>query len=109
MRATNSAFESVPEHYRRAGGRRSYNARRQLAAEGRRHQVARIWCELKFRRGAASEIARRLEIHRSTVCRDLQVLDLMVLHGYEPWQLALIRRDDRTIRKLVHEPIVKRW
>ena len=67
-------------------------------------QIAQLLRSGGFGRGSASEIARRLGVHRSTICRDMQVLDLMSLHDFEPWQLALIPRDDRTIEKLVYEP-----
>ncbi len=56
--------------YARAGGRRRYNAQRQAQAEKRRRVVAVL-----LQKGLASaEIARRLKVHRSTVCRDIQLL-----------------------------------
>ena len=61
--------------YRRAGGRRRYNAERARERERRRDRVAAIAVELGprfFARGAQAEIARRLGVHRSTVCRDLE-------------------------------------
>ena len=56
--------------YRRAGGRRRYNRERQARAEARQGVVAVL-----LKKGLASaEIARRLKVHRSTVCRDVQLL-----------------------------------
>jgi DNA-directed RNA polymerase specialized sigma24 family protein len=73
---------------RRAAGRRSYNVARQLGAQERRTEVARIALELMGQYpktpsesrliggwlgwGMQAEIARRLGVHRSTVGRDLQ-------------------------------------
>ncbi len=107
MRATNQTFDSVSPYFRRAGGRRAFNALRQREAEIRRIRVAMLLLEVGFLRGSVSEIARRLGVHRSTVCRDVQFLELMGTHGFKPWQLALIRRDDRTLSKLVYEPRLK--
>ena len=111
MSATNSAdYEHVSPYFRRAGGRRGYNAARQRMAHFRRHRIVGLLREIGMGRGCASKIARRLGVHRSTVCRDLQYLDrqyldLLVLHGFAPWQLALIPRDDRTIDKLGAQPV----
>ena len=61
--------------YHRAGGRRRYNAERARERIRRRDRVAAIAVELGprfFTRGAQAEIARRLGVHRSTVCRDLE-------------------------------------
>lgn len=55
---------------RRAGGRRRYNAVRQLLATFRRAKVARL---LRFDLTRA-EIARRLNVHPSTISRDVSRL-----------------------------------
>lgn len=57
------------EAARRAGGRRRYNAERQAAARARLNKVAELY--LAGVRNKA-EIARRLGVHRSTVCRDFK-------------------------------------
>ena len=73
---------------RRAAGRRRYNSARQFLAAERRAEVARLARELlgEFPRsgsrarpvggflgwGIQAEIARRLGVDRSTVCRDMQ-------------------------------------
>lgn len=53
--------------YKRAGGRRHYNSLRQLRAMARRKRVA----ELLVRDMSQAEMARRLGVHRSTICRDV--------------------------------------
>jgi len=55
---------------RRAGGRRHYNAMRRFRATFRRFEVARL-----LRQGLRQvDIARRLGVHRSTICRDVAAL-----------------------------------
>lgn len=65
------SWSHVPAIYRRAGGRRSYNARRQFAATARRVQVV----ELLARGLTQRAIAERLQVHESTVSRDVARLD----------------------------------
>jgi DNA-binding CsgD family transcriptional regulator len=58
--------------YRRAAGRRAINARRRYAAAKRQAEVVRLVGERGMGCGAQAEIARQLQVHRSTVCRDLR-------------------------------------
>lgn|SRR5690349_13490345 len=62
--------------YRRAGGRRAYNARRRFQQVRRRAEVARLLtCKgALFRRGIQTELARELNVSRSTISRDLAYL-----------------------------------
>jgi hypothetical protein len=63
---------------RRAGGRRRYNAVRQLIAAERRALVARLALDVVIAAngrstwGMQTVIAEHLGVHRSTICRDLQ-------------------------------------
>lgn len=75
---------------RRAGGRRAYNAQRQFAAAFRLKEVAALLCDGLHQ----AEIARRLCVHPSTVCRDVKKLHKMALRErtcpvcgqeYLPW------------------------
>lgn len=56
--------------YRRASGRRHYNAVRQFRAQLRRLLVAQMLLDLL----PQAEIARRLNVHRSTITRDVDAL-----------------------------------
>jgi hypothetical protein len=62
--------------YRRASGRRHHNAVRRFRRERRRAEVARLLtCKgALFRRGLQTELARELNVSRSTICRDLAYL-----------------------------------
>jgi hypothetical protein len=87
------------EAARRAGGRRHYNARRRLAREYRRTQVANMLLRRPpFEWGAASAIARELGVHRSTICKDLRAL------GKE-W--AARHAADQALRALIEEAIAR--
>lgn len=57
---------------RRAGGRRRYNAERQRAQAIRRHQVAALLDD-----DFQADIARALNVSRSTICRDAAVIGAM--------------------------------
>ncbi len=62
---------------RRASGRRRYNAVRRLHAELRRNDLIERARELGTwltERGFQAAQARRLGVHRSTVCRDVQLI-----------------------------------
>ncbi len=56
----------------RAGGRRLYNSGRSLKAALRRQRVVELLMIYDFARGSQAAIARRLGVHRSTVCRDVR-------------------------------------
>lgn len=102
------ATNQTPFHFKRAGKRRHRNATAKRRADARRVQVARLLGEWGWATwGVQSRIAKELGMHRSTICRDRQILDLLTLHDFEPWQLSLIPHGDRTIRKLIHDPIEK--
>jgi hypothetical protein len=62
--------------HRRAGGRLHYNACRRFRQAWRRTEVARLLtCKGSlFRRGIQTELARELNVSRSTICRDLAYL-----------------------------------
>ena len=62
------------EACRRANGRRHYNVQSQLKAEQRRGRVAELLTVYGYGYGAQAAIARRLGVHRSTVCRDVHEL-----------------------------------
>lgn len=64
--------------HRRAGGRRRYNADRQLAAEARRLQVLRLLRQWGLRRGIQARIANALDVSPATISRD--VAQLLPLH-----------------------------
>jgi hypothetical protein len=71
----------LPTVAKRAGGRRRFNAVRQLRAELRRRELRRLIAELNaaggcflLTHGAQAGFARRLGVHRSTICRDVRRL-----------------------------------
>ena len=93
MRATNWTTKTdLPTVMRRAAGRDRHNQRRKRLALVRLGLVLSELANVGFGRGHKSEIARRLGVDRSTVCRDLKTLNLLE-RGYEPWMIDLIRRD----------------
>ena len=53
----------------RAGGRRHYNSLRQLHAELRRAQVARLLLDGGLHRGTQAQIARQLGVSEATISR----------------------------------------
>lgn len=70
-----SAHRPSSEVYRRAGGRRGYNKLRQIRATDRRIQIAhRIVAGGGFYRGLQSQLARELDVDRSTVSRDITAI-----------------------------------
>lgn len=65
--------------YRRAGGRRKYNASRQRAAAYRREVIRDVLMSGEVDEsvpGLQRDIARALGVSRSTVCRDFAALGL---------------------------------
>lgn len=57
---------------KRAKGRDRYNAQRSASAEWRRYEASKLLEVVGFplRWGWQSDLARRLGVHRSTICRD---------------------------------------
>lgn len=64
--------------YRRAGGRRRYNLKRQDEARTRRDEVSRL-LDLygSKRRGTRARIARELGVSRATVTRDVRAVETL--------------------------------
>jgi hypothetical protein len=59
---------------RRAAGRYKYNSLRRFQAQLRRREVLQLLHRWGWGAGVQSQIARRLGVHKSTICRDLRVL-----------------------------------
>ena len=92
---------SKDEAQKRAGGRRSYNARRQNAALLRQHQIADLLRDMSgglFDWGFRSELSRKFGVSRATITRDLQ--HLMRLYDSIDYAIAYLdfarwhRRDE---------------
>lgn len=74
MTVTNMTWDQV---CRRAGGRRKYNALRQMDAQLRRAEVARLLIDEGFHlrhRGAQARVARRLHVSEATISRDVRAI-----------------------------------
>lgn len=71
---------------RRASGRRRYNAVRQVQASVRRHKVAELLWNYPsiFAYGLQADIARKLGVSPSTICRDIQKILDELNWGYCP-------------------------
>jgi hypothetical protein len=106
MRATNDWSAPVPDAvaFRRAGGRRKYNAMRRLQRDQRRHRVCQLYWQLLAGRlpgipkewGLATIIARLLGVSRATICRDLQALpNYLTLKPRGVWWPSMRRRPRR--------------
>jgi DNA-binding transcriptional regulator LsrR (DeoR family) len=67
-------FDDWEARCRFAGGRRRYNAERQVRRELRRGQVADMLLQLGWFRGVQTQIARELGVSRSVVSRDFAAL-----------------------------------
>jgi hypothetical protein len=84
MAADWSARTTTDEAYRRAGGRRSYNARRQIMALYRQMRlmeiVARNRLDLWTRNGTQQALAHTLGVSKSTISRDIKA----ILSEYRP-------------------------
>ena len=80
-----------------AGGRRKYNAERQLAAVLRLVQVAKLMNEVGHERGYQTRIAKRLRVSRATICRDVAQLMRRYWGGKkaEEWHREEVRRNQR--------------
>jgi hypothetical protein len=91
-----SAPTTNEEAARRAGGRRSYNCRRQLDAFVRRVEVERAWWQMVdteglMTRGIQARLAERFNVSRSTICRDVAFMQ-------EGWALLVCPTCDTDIR-----------
>src|SRR5262245_45182171 len=94
MRATNwSISTDNATAYKRAGGRRQYNALHQAGAGLRLAQIAELFKEQSLLAatewGIRSEIARKFGVSRATICRDMQHLVRILRHGVDcdqEWQ-----------------------
>jgi hypothetical protein len=64
------------EAHRRAGGRRAYNAGRQLEAAIRRQTLLELLAKESdpFKRGIQTRLAKALKVSVATVCRDIAYL-----------------------------------
>ena len=66
---------SNQEAYVRAGGRRHWQRIRKIRALERKQQVLKLAMQYGYpRQGVQSRIARELNVHKSTICLDLQGL-----------------------------------
>ena len=79
----NSAWStptSSDQAARRASGRTRYNARRQARATFRRDEIVKVWEDLgkdgwsPFSRGEQSFLADLFHVNRSTICRDMKII-----------------------------------
>ena len=72
---------------KRAKGRDRYNARRNARAGWRRYEASKLLEEVGYplRRGWQSDLARRLGVNRSTICRDF-----VPYKKIGPWCLAIV-------------------
>jgi hypothetical protein len=97
--------------YRRAGGRRRYNAQRQQARDARREQI-KVWiladerpCVAANRTGTVPRLARMFGVHRSTITRDLAVIrDTLVLPDPCCEMEAEMQRRERIIHEASWRP-----
>jgi hypothetical protein len=55
-------------------GRRRYNEARQAAAGQRRDLVQEVWLTSGGAWGWQSKLARQLQVHKSTICRDVAMI-----------------------------------
>lgn len=93
MRATNWTVQTDPKTAaKRASGRRRFNAWRKRVALVRLGLIVKELADVGFLRGNQSEIARRLGLHRSTICRDMQILKHMQ-NGVHVSQINVLKRE----------------
>jgi DNA-binding NarL/FixJ family response regulator len=64
--------KSAEEVYRRAGGRRRFNAIRKREAEERRSRVAGLVARWGWKQGTQLRIARELGVSEATISRDMR-------------------------------------
>jgi AraC-like DNA-binding protein len=94
MQASGAGVDWV---FRRAGGRRRYNALRHSKQLHRRVQVADLLDKYGWpQHGSIAAIARELGVHRSTVLRDLQALHRLSRPCPRCGQLPVRRRMNAT-------------
>jgi hypothetical protein len=62
------------EAFRRAGGRRAYNALRRIDVEIRRMKVLKLLRRYGFRHGIQARIAHELGVSEATISRDIAAL-----------------------------------
>ncbi len=76
---------------KRAKGRDWYNARRTASADWRRHEAGKLLREVGYpaASGWQADLARRLGVHRSTICRDFAPYKKI-----GPWCLAIANRTE---------------
>jgi hypothetical protein len=62
--------------YRRAAGRRRYQAQRQKSQRDRQVTVLAVLARIKWQRsyGIGSKLAAHFKVHRATICRDFDYL-----------------------------------
>lgn len=69
-----SAPINSDEAWKRAGGRRAYNARRTFAAEHRRAEVAKLLATFGVAKGVQAMIASKLGVSEPTISKDVKAL-----------------------------------
>ena len=76
---------------KRAKARDWYNARRTASADWRRHEAGKLLREVGYpaTSGWQADLARRLGVHRSTICRDFAPYKKI-----GPWCLAIANRTE---------------
>jgi hypothetical protein len=73
--------------FRITGGRRRYNAQRQVLAEYRRYRIAQLLRQHNldpFARGTKRKLAKLLDVHEGTIGRDMKLMHqrfLQVFYG----------------------------
>jgi hypothetical protein len=85
---------------RRAGGRRRYNKMRQVRAFKRLMMVKSLCLGYGTGYGSQARIARELGVHRSTICRDFQLL--AAVEPYDP--ISILDEEAQTEEAWDREP-----
>jgi len=102
MSATNwSKPIDWPTVSRRAAGRRRYNSRRTSRVLHRRFQASQLLEEVGYplKRGWQSELARRLGVHRSTICRDFAPFNEAFRLGITVQEVETLRRETARLER----------